>query len=319
MTRLQPLGIDIGSTRVRVALSECGGESRLRLRAVVSRELPQESWRDGGTELDLAAAILEELLRELGVRIKECITAVGAPYAALRVVRFPKMSRIERLRAARFELLQESWSENRSIVRVHPVDRRAELFAVAVIDDVVLKRHVEVLRKAGLRVVAIDHDACALARILPNFDAIADIGRDGMRLHVFRDASLTSWTAALGGGSVTQAIATALSIDEESAEHRKRILGVAGAGQSALTELAQALGKLLGQAQAAGARVSRLALIGNGARLPGFAELVEESAGVYIERPVAALLQTAEIDDEVLRVAAPDWTLAAALSGWAAA
>ncbi len=319
MNRLQPLGIDIGSTRVRVAVSECSIERRLRLRAIASRDLPFESWREGGNELELAAAILEELLSELGARKRECVAAVGAPYASLRIMRFPTMSGIERMRAARFEMVQDNAPEQRSVVRLHPVDRHAGLFAVAMIAAAVLKRHVEVLRKAGLRVLAVDHDACALGRILPDFDIIADVGRDCMRLHVFRDMGVTSWTAALGGASVTQRIAADLSIDEENAERRKRILGAAGAGEAALGALALELSGLLGKARAVGGRVARVALVGNGARLPGFAELVERHVGVSVEFPVATLLQTAEISDDVLRTAAPDWTLAAALSGWAAA
>jgi Tfp pilus assembly PilM family ATPase len=319
MNRLQPLGVDIGSTRVRVAMSECGLENRLRLLAIASRDLPHDSWRHGRSELDLAAAILEELLRELGARKKECITAIGAPYATLRVMRFPRMSRIERMRAARFEMLQDATSERRRIVRLHPVDRRSGIFAVAAIDEAALNIHVEVLRRAGLRVVAVDHDAYALRRILPEFDAIADIGRDGMRLHAFRSTGVTSWSALFGGAHVTQAIAADLSIDEESAEKRKRILGAAGGGESALAALAQELSAMLGDAQGSGAKIARLALVGNGARLPGLAERVEQCTGVSVELPVAALLRTSEISDEILRVASPDWTLAAALSGWAAA
>jgi Tfp pilus assembly PilM family ATPase len=86
-----------------------------------------------------------------------------------------------------------------------------------------------------------------------------------------------------------------------------------------LAALAQELSAMLGDAQGSGAKIARLALVGNGARLPGLAERVEQCTGVSVELPVAALLRTSEISDEILRVASPDWTLAAALSGWAAA
>lgn len=321
MNRAAPLGVDIGSTRVRIAVGERRSESRYRLCAVASRDLPDGMWRDGGSSFEFAVMVVEELLRELNPRVKECVTAIGAPYATLRTVHFPKMSWLERKRAARFEIMQGSVysGDSKAAVRVHPIDRRAGLFAIAMVDGTVLRRHVELLRKTGLRVVAVDHDAYALNRSLPEFDAVADIGYEQMRLHVYRHGGVASWATACGGSSVTQGIAADLSIDLESAERRKRILGVSGAGESACEVCVRELSGLLDGARRRGHRIARVALVGNGARLPGFAASVGERSGICAELPVANVLRTAGMSDEVLCTASPDWTLAAALAGWNAA
>jgi Tfp pilus assembly PilM family ATPase len=314
MTRLQALGVDLGTTRVRVAMSEITMEKKTRLRAIASRDLPDPDWSHGGRALDFAAMIVEQLVRELGLRKKECVTALGCPSATLRTVAFPKMGWRERRHAARFEV---AWSPP-NVLRVHPVDRRTGLFAVATVDARVMKRQNELLRKAGLRLIAIDHDAYALGRALPGYDAVADIGYETMRLHVVAGGSAYSWHAEAGGNSVTQAIAADLGLDAESAERRKRILGTTGAGASSLGACARELCALLDRAS--GYRnVRSVALVGNGARLPGLATEIAERTRLRVDVPVAEALLDGGFSDEVLQVAAPDWTLAAALSGWQAA
>lgn len=315
MGHLRPLGVDLGTTRVRVALSERTPENKTRLRAIASRDLPDTVWSEGGRSLEFAAMILEQLVREIEPRKRNCVTALGLPHATLRTVQFPKMSWLERRKAARFEMQREAEG---SIVRVHPVDRDAGLFAVAAAQANLVKRHGEILRKAGLRLVAIDHDAYALRRALPEFDAVADIGHKALRLHVFVEKSAISWITDAGGSSITDGIAGDLAIDSESAERRKRILGTSGAGDAAFGALVRELCALVDRG-AAYRKLERLALVGNGARLPGFAAEIADRTGLSVEFPVSRLLRTGGFPSDVLQVASPDWTLAAALSDWEAA
>jgi Tfp pilus assembly PilM family ATPase len=314
LTRL-PLGIDLGTTRVRVALSELTLERKARLRAIASRDLPDPAWSKGGKALDFAAMILEQLVREMGLRTRTCVTALGSPDTTLRTVQFPKMSWLERRKAARFEIQREATG---SVVRLHPLDRRAGIFAVASVQPSSVRGHTELLRKAGLRLVGIDHDAFALHRALPEFDAIADVGYETIRLHAFLDKSAVSWSVKSGGNGVTGAIAADLAIDSASAERRKRILGTAGAGAAAFGALVRELGALVDRA-IGHRKLDRLAVVGNGARLPGFSEEVADRTGVSVEFPVSRLLRAGGFAEDVLLAASSDWTLAAALSEWAVA
>ncbi len=315
MKGLLPLGVDLGTTRIRVALTEHLPVKGLRLRAVVSRELGDVDQAHGGEE-ELVASVVEDLVGELDVKQRACVTAIGAPHARLEALRFPRMTSFERRNAARFEMRDEAKQSHRARIRVHLVDRASQLFAVGAVDEAALKYRLSVLRKAGLRVVGVDHDACSLGRLLPNFDGIVDVGYQHMRLHLFSERVPATRYVESAGSDVTQAIAGELAIDARSAERRKRILGVAGAGEAALDALVRALCALVEQVRGRGGHISRLGLLGNGARLPGFAEAIAQRLHSSIELPIAELLRTADVSSEVLQTASPDWTLAAALSTW---
>ncbi len=315
MTQVLPLGIDIGATRIRVAVAERRRHGAISLLEIASRE------RGDATDAEsdeVTVMILEDLHRELGLRQRECVSALGVPQATLRSVQFPKMNWFERRSAARFEVFGEYGESigRCTRVRVHSIDRASGLFAVGTVDDAEVRHHLAILRKARLRVAGIDHDACALRRVLGDLDAVVDIGYETVRLHVFKQEPPVSWTAGVGGVDVTRSIASELSIDAASAERRKRILGVAGAGESARESCVDAICSLIEGARAGGMRVAEVGFVGNGARLPGVAESVAEGTGARVEIAVPALLRTARMSGEALSSGSPDWTLAAALTTW---
>jgi hypothetical protein len=57
-------------------------------------------------------------------------------------------------------------------------------------------------------------------------------------------------------------------------------------------------------------------MTGNGARLSGLAAELEAACGALVEMPVSDLLRDGAYPDDVVRAAAPDWALAAALAIW---
>ena len=89
--KMLPLGVDLGSTRVRIALVEASREGSVRIRAIVARDLPDAAVSMLEIEQPaLVAAVLEEMLDEIGSRQRHCVLALGAPACTLRIVRFPK-------------------------------------------------------------------------------------------------------------------------------------------------------------------------------------------------------------------------------------
>lgn len=304
-----PYGVDLGTTRIRVAFGECNRAGSVRLRAIAARDVPETP--------ELLAIVLEEMLAEIGARERRCVAAIGAPSAALRSVRFPAMTWAERVRAARFEAQRfADWDVERepSLVRTHPIDRANGAYAVGVTRAAAIDARLVPLRAAGLRPVAVDHDAFALRRLFPSVHAVLDVGAERSRLHLYEPGPQTL-VAEAGGATVTRGIASDLAVDQPSAERRKRILGFAGAGVAAREQLVGALAELVTGARTR-ASVERIALTGNGARLPHLARDLEEATGAFVEFSVPDLLRTGDYPDDVVRVAAPDWTLAAALAGW---
>lgn len=314
-----PLGLDLGSTRVRLARVECSGSGELRLTAVASRDLPEDAaTADRVPEPDLVAAIVEDLRHEMGGNERRCVLSMNAQVASLRFVRFPKMSAAERRRAAGFEAERfAAWDTANvaSVVRVHPVDRAEAVHAVGVVRADALAARVACAKRSGLRPVGVDHDACALRRAFPFCDAVLDIGYRQATLHAFAPGGPLSIGIPGGGAEITRAIGADLSIDANAAEKRKRLLGTAGAGDAAREAFAVLLASAAARARERVA-LRRVVLVGNGSRLPGLIEAIQTAIGSVVELPVSDVLRGGEYPDDVVRAAAPDWTLAACLPGW---
>lgn len=316
-----PLGIDIGSTRVRIAAGERNRFGDVRIRAVVSRDLPDDAPNRAIEEPQYVAAAIDDLLGELGGRERRAVLGIGAPAATVRYVKFPKMSWAERLRAARFE--SQRWAgfdspDVCSTVRVHPVPNSDGVYAVGAAIASALERRVGLAAAAGIRVVAVDYEACALRRLFPEVDAVVDVGADRSTLHAYGAQGPLAAVVDTGGNAVTRAIAQELSIDHETAEKRKRILGCAGAGTGAHDILVAALAAAVERMRAR-TPVESVAVTGNGARLPNFAQDLESATGARTAMTVPALLEGPSYPVDVVRVAAPDWSLAAGLLAWSAA
>jgi Tfp pilus assembly PilM family ATPase len=310
-----PIGVDVGTSRIRVACVARGSKGDIRVTAVAARDLSSAPIPD---ERNFTAAILEELREELGTRQRACVVSLGARDATVRIVRFPKMSWGERRRAARFEadrLATWDTAQTPSLVRIHAVDHAENLHAVGVARRAALDARVALVRQAGFRPIGIDHDAWALRRAFPFVDAVVDIGSRSSSIHTFGTTGPVSIWIDAGGASVTRAIQTELSIDAAVAEKRKRILGTAGAGDGTRRELAAQIAVPLVRVRES-TPIRRIALVGNGARLPGLAEELESLTGAIVDAPVSDLLRDGAYPEDVVRAAAPDWTLAVALASW---
>jgi Tfp pilus assembly PilM family ATPase len=310
--RSTPLGVDIGKTRIRVAAAVRATPAKVELIGVASREAPEDP--------ECAAAVLNDLRRELGTRERRCVLSLPASGGVLKVLRFPKMSETERRNAARFEserIVPWNSKEIATVVRAHWVNVRQGLVAVGVAREDVLRSRVSCARRAGLSVAGVDHEACAMRRAFPFADAVLDIGYEASSLHVFSPSGPISVTISAGGADVTAGICRDLGIDSTAAERRKRILGTAGAGEAARDAFVARIAAAIGEVRERDA-IRRLALTGNGARLPGLPEAIESAIGAMVDVPVSDLLRVDAYPDDVARSAAPDWTLAAALSAWEA-
>ncbi len=311
-----PLGIDIGATRLRIAHAHDWGEGP-RIRAVAVRELAAESFTSGESAAsDYVRTLIDDMLIELGTRERRCVAALGEPDAVLRQLPFPRMTGAERERCARFEAARYAdFPVEESAVRIHPIAGDGQNWALGIARKPALERRVAALRAAKLKVMAIDHEACALARALPTFDAILDVGHRRASLHALGTAVPRTLQSFGGGSDITRAIERDLAVDERSAEKRKRILGTAGAGERAKATLTSDIAGLIQSARER-TDVRSVALVGNGARLPGFACDLEAATGVRCEFPIADALRGEQYPDDVVRSGAPDWTLATGLALW---
>lgn len=315
-----PLGIDLGATRVRIAACERNRAGDMRVRAVVSRDLPQGAG-DAELEAALAAAVVEDAVAELGCRERRCVFALSPAHATVRYVKFPPMSWAERLRASRFEVSRWAGFDGGGAgisVRVHPVPAEPGTYAVGAANAADLAARVALARNAGLRAIGIDHASLSLRRLLPECEAIVDVGAERTVVHAYGSLGPAALVLEPGGSLVTRGIARELSVSLEIAEKRKRIVGCAGAGMTEQDTLVAAIASAIERLRAR-SPIERIAVIGNGGRLPEFTDHLQSASGASVGMPVAPLFGTSPYPADVLRTAAPDWSLAVSLSSWSLA
>ncbi len=301
--RTLPLGVDLGRQRIRVALCERTADDTVTLVAVAAR-----------ASADDPAAALRDAVRELGTRERRCVVGIGAPDATLRAIELPELSPFERRRAARFEAARLG-ADAHAIVTLSPLSSG---WALGYAPRAALDERRAAARAAGLRVVAIDDTALALARVCGAVDGAIDIGCADTRIAIFADPLPYVIGVAAGGDALTAAIADALAVDALRAEERKRTSGFSGAGEARRDELiADVVDAIESARSSAGVAVRSLAMTGNGSRIPGLAEACARASGIAIRLAEISPALSETLPGDVLRAAGPDWSLAVGLALWA--
>jgi Tfp pilus assembly PilM family ATPase len=229
------------------------------------------------------------------------------------------MSTRERERAGSFEAMRYiEYPVEEAVVRSVCAEPAENLYTLGIMRRARMERILRVLRIAGLRPTAIDHEACALQRAFPYADAVLDTGREVSRLYAF-NGKHAPLGILLDGGShtFTQAIAQGLSVDILTAERRKRAVGLAGAGEGEMNAFTASVGRGFLTARNHGMpEIHRLIVTGNGARLPGLADRIERAAGCSVDVASHLGIERTAYPRDVARASAPDWALSVGLALW---
>lgn len=300
------LGVDLGTSRTRVALVERDRSGTARLIAVATAT----------TGSDPVAA-LRAARAELPTRERRCVLALGGADSMVRTIALPVLPGADRVRAARFEAVRfAKLPLNETAIRLIPLD--ASRCVIAVARRSALAERVRTARSAGLTPVAIDDAGVALTRAFPEASCIVDLGLRANRLIVRNGAVARSREFAGGGAAITAALMGSLGIDEAAAELRKRSTGLAGAGEHARTSAIERLSAALVEHRADGDDELAVTLVGNGARLQGLPEALALAAALPVRIGTLAADVSATLPADVVRSATPDWALAFGLALWAA-
>jgi Tfp pilus assembly PilM family ATPase len=308
-----PLGIDVGTARIRVVHAVMDG-TRRRVRAIAARDVSSGAVSAGDImESEYVAALVEDAVRELKTPERRCVAAIGLPAATLRHITLPQMTAFERVRTARFEATRYiHYPIEEAIVRIRRLTGDSRQWALGIVRARTMYARVACLRRSGLRVRAVHDEGCALRRCLPEYDAVLDIGE--YRSTIYAARSLETWQIQVGGAKITAAIERDLHLDGPPAEKRKRILGTAGAGEREKCELVASLASLVRNVRG-GTACQRIAAVGNGARLPGLLSDLMSATNSITEFAVSHALDGESYSRDVIALGAPDWTLAASLAG----
>ena len=309
------VGLDLGSTSVRAAEVSLGSDPPAVVRAA---QVPVPAGAVVGGEVQSPAQVadaLRELWRRGGFKNKQVTTGVGNQRVVVREIVVPSLPERELRQSLPFQVqemipipvdqaildfdvLEELEQEGRKMARI----------LVAAAQRHMVDQHVEAILAARLEPVGVDLIPFALVRAVGTTDgmgldsteaggeAVVDVGADVTNICV-HERGVPRFVRILpsGGGDITSAVATALSITDEQAESLKRGVESEGAPPPAEAEevvrkraaaLADEIRSSLDfyRTQSPGAQVTRILVTGGGSKVAGLEDLMTRRIGIATER-----------------------------------
>src|SRR5947209_4972103 len=234
------VGLDIGSKTIKVA-ELAPGRGGVTVRALGMAPTPAMAMENNIViDAQLLGQAVKKLLKEAGIGTSSSVSSVSGQSAlVVRVIEVPKMSDAELAETMRWEVERHvPFAANEVIMDFQPIDRpdtppdaqNMEIL-LAVAQQDMIDRHVEMLFAAGLKPVAIDVEPLAASRALVELGpdptatrtvAIINVGANNTDIGIFRDGLLAfPRTLPLAGETITRAIAAQMGVPEEQAEELK--------------------------------------------------------------------------------------------------
>lgn len=247
------IGLDIGSNLIKVA-SVRKGSKGIEVVSLDVAPTPQEAFENSAIiDPQMLAQAVKALLKKAGIGGGDVISSVsGQSAVVVRVIDVPQMNAAELAETMKWEVeRQVPFNASEVVMDYQPITRPEGYgdgqnmeVCLAVAQQEMIDRHVEMLFKAGLKPKAIDVEPLAAGRALLTIPstaqapghtvAIINIGASNTDVSIFRDKLLAfPRTLSLAGDNFTRAIANELHVDLATAEQMKRDVGEVIMGQAA--------------------------------------------------------------------------------------
>ncbi|MDE2126695.1 MAG: type IV pilus assembly protein PilM [Armatimonadetes bacterium] len=240
------VGLDIGTSLMKVTECRRGSGGSIEVTAIGYAPTPTDAY-ENSIIVDAAALgkAVKDLMKQAGVSSKAVVSSVaGQSAVVVRVIEVPQMSDNELAEAMKWEVERHvPFAVSEVVMDFKPIDRgmatsdgqQMEVL-MAVAQQELIDRHVEVLFAAGCKPVAIDVEPLAVGRSLldlgitsttPGYAvAVINIGASNTDISIYRDKLLAfPRSLPLAGNQLTQAIASAMGLSFEDAERQKCDVG----------------------------------------------------------------------------------------------
>ncbi|HLK61064.1 MAG TPA: type IV pilus assembly protein PilM [Chthonomonadaceae bacterium] len=239
------VGLDIGSNQIKVAEVRRNG-NQVQVVALGIAPTPPEAYENNVVvDVQLLGQAVKNLLKQSGITTKDCVSSVAGPSSVVvRVIEVPQMNTAELAETMKWEVERHvPFAASEVIMDYTPIDR-PEGYAegqnmdvlLAVAQQDMVDRHVEMLMAAGLKPKYIDVEPLALGRTLLDLEgspspaghtvAIVNLGATNTDIDIYRDKLLAfPRSLPLAGDSFTRAIAETLHVDLNTAEQYKKDYG----------------------------------------------------------------------------------------------
>jgi len=302
MAGVTPIGLDIGSTSIR-AVEVRRAKDEYSLSNFGQVPLPPGTMH-GGVVADPAAvtSALKQLWAACRFGTRNVTLGVTNPQLVVREMAVSNLPAKDLKQALPFQVKDAlPLAVEKALLDFYPLEDPGDSptvrgLLIAMPRDAVMTL-VSAVEKAGLHVKGVDLATFALLRATSRLDAqveaIVDIGLDVTSVVVHADGEpLIVRTVPRGGVEITQSIADRLAISPAEAEELKCRYGLHGDGRPETAEAAvEAVRSLVSELRssftylASGERqkqVTRLALCGGSALMPGLAEHLQNELRISV-------------------------------------
>ena len=302
MAGVTPIGLDIGSSSIR-AVEVRRSKDGYALTNFGQVPLPPGTVHGGVVQDPVAVtSALKQLWAACRFGTKHVSLGVTNPQLVVREMPVANLPAKELRQALPFQVKDAlPLPVEKALLDFYPLEEPGDGptvrgLLIAVPKDAVMTA-IDAAQKAGLRVLSVDLASFALLRAASRLDtqveAIVDIGRDVTSVVVHADGEpLIVRTVPRGGSEITASIATRLGIPPDDAEVLKCRFGLHGDGNPITSDAAaDAVRPLASELRssftylASGERqkqVTRVALCGGSALMPGLAEHLQNQLGITV-------------------------------------
>lgn len=233
----QPIGIDLGTDRIKLLQLESVGE---QLRVVASADADAGAFATWAQRMDRAGEVIRDLLRDHDFAGRRAVVGVPHDLVHVKNLRLPVMPPAELENAVAYEAravfpFAADAAEIRHLVAGEVrqgTESKIEVIVFAVPREP-LDELVEALHRGGVRIDSLDLEPCALYRTVERFirrredeqevTVLIDVGRSRSQVVIGRghDFSFVK-SIELGGRHLAEMVARKLSISEAEATALRR-------------------------------------------------------------------------------------------------
>ena len=312
------IGLDIGSTSIR-AVEVTRRQDRPVIDNFGQVLLPEGAVVGGVVKDDKAVTTaLRQLWQSQNFRSREVVLGVTHQQIVVREIEVANLPPKEMRQALPFQVRDVlPLPPDQALLDFFPLeqpdrgDSTVHGLLIAAPKDVIVDM-VRAVERAGLHVAQVDLSCFAALRaaahLAEDTEAVIDIGANGTNIIIHTDGvPQVVRTIPRGGAEITRLMASRLGMPHGEAETLKCRVGlIPGDGPDSADVIAEAIRPLINEirsslgyfasSRGSSQRVSRLALVGGAARLPGLADELRDSLGVatFLANPLRRVSDSRE-------------------------
>jgi type IV pilus assembly protein PilM len=233
MANLPQLGIDIGSSSIKVIELIPSGKKGWRLAAAASMPSPAGAIQPNATNGPQYSAAIARLVKESGARSRRVVVSIPEEQVSSHVVEMPAMKESEIDEALQWQVEQYIPIQQDQATWSYKILRQdangMEILLVAASKELI-KAYKTILEQAGLEVAALETELMATARAELTADSplsvVVDIGSKTTDLGIVRGNELLfARTIPTAGEALSRALQTGMGLDSVQAEQFKNTYG----------------------------------------------------------------------------------------------